>query len=59
MHYSRSTQVCCARQIEFDLNPDGTVHNIVFHGGLFYTTGRSGHEASPERYQYGSRVSFR
>lgn len=33
MHYSRPTQVCCARQIEFDLNQDGTVHNIVFHGG--------------------------
>ncbi len=33
MHYSRATEVCCAREIEFDVSEDKTVHNIVFHGG--------------------------
>lgn len=33
MHYNLPTTVCCARQIEFDVEDDKSVHNIVFHGG--------------------------
>lgn len=32
MRYCYSTQICCAKEIEFDV-VDGKVHNIQFHGG--------------------------
>lgn len=32
MRYSYSTEICCAKQIEFDVE-NGVVKNIVFYGG--------------------------
>ena len=33
MHYSYKTHGTCSTRIDFDLNEDGTVHNIRFTGG--------------------------
>ena len=33
MHYEYTTHGTCSRKINFDLDKDGTVHNIVFTGG--------------------------
>lgn len=33
MHYDYMTKGTCAKKISFDLESDGTVHNIVFMGG--------------------------
>ena len=33
MHYDYETKGTCAKKIGFDLEADGTVHNIVFFGG--------------------------
>ncbi len=33
MHYEYSTHGTCSKKITFDLENDGTVHNIVFFGG--------------------------
>ena len=33
MHYEYRTHGTCSSKIAFDLNEDGTIHNIVFTGG--------------------------
>ena len=33
MHYDYATKGTCSKKISFDLEADGTVHNIVFLGG--------------------------
>ena len=33
MHYEYATHGTCSRKISFDLDADGSVHNIVFTGG--------------------------
>lgn len=33
MHYEYITHGTCSRKINFDLDADGSVHNIVFTGG--------------------------
>lgn len=33
MHYEHTTYGTCSKKITFDLNEDGTIHNIVFTGG--------------------------
>ena len=33
MHYEYATKGTCAKKISFDLEADGTIHNIVFFGG--------------------------
>ncbi len=33
MHYDYSTYGTCSKKISFDLEENGTVHNIVFLGG--------------------------
>ena len=32
-HYQYRTQGTCSQAIEFDIANDGTLHNVVFHGG--------------------------
>ncbi len=32
-HYTYTTQGTCAKVIEFDLNDEGKICNLVFHGG--------------------------
>ena len=32
-HVVYNTQNVCSRKIEFDLNADGTMTNVIFHGG--------------------------
>lgn len=33
MHYDYMTHGTCSKKISFDMEADGTVHNIVFFGG--------------------------
>ena len=37
MKCSYPTEICCARQIEFDVDESGVVSNIVFFGGDGWT----------------------
>ena len=37
-HYSYTTKGTCSRAIEFDIDADGAVHNVVFAGGCHGNT---------------------
>ncbi len=36
--YSYKTSGVCSRQIDFDVDDNGVVHNVVFHGGCMGNT---------------------